>query len=200
MIAAISQAAIKQPFKVLGRNLKPFSLWHQLFLDASENGFALGSANKPTYHDLISAVFFCSFDYSAGLEQLASRFIGTKMAYWAWRAGNFDVMEAISDFYSYMEAHTNTPAYWVEDGHFKSGGKSGVPYAQFLKVKMMQELGMSEVEALNTAYNDAIINHLTILEAKGAIRFVTEDDEALIIKARSMEARLQEIAAKVRNN
>jgi hypothetical protein len=198
MNAAINQAALRQPFKVLGRKLKPFSLWHQQLLEMLESGFAIGSESKPSYEDLIVSVFFCSHDYESGLAELNAKTLKTRLKLWGWYCGKFDVWEAMGFFFRYIQHYSVYPNYWVEQ--MGQPGKSGNSYAQFLKVKMMQEFGMSEVEALNTPYNAAIINYLTTLEAKGVVRFMTDEDEALIIKTREMDARLQEIARQVRNN
>jgi hypothetical protein len=198
MNAAISQAAIKQPFKVLGRKLKPFSLWHQTILEFFESGFAVGAQYDPTYEDLILSVFFCSYDYTGGMEELESRTLRTRLKLWGWYCGNFDVLEAMRCFKKYVEYYSASPNYWLEQNNGSS--KSGTSYAQFLKVKMMQEFGMSDTEALNTAYNSAIINYLTTLEARGVIRFMSQEDEELISQTRAMESRLQEIAKRVRNN
>lgn len=197
MNAATSQAAIKKPFKVLGRKLKPFSLWHQTLLENMDSSFAIGSAEKTSYEDLIFTAYFCSLDYEKGLARLSSGFLPMRFKLWGIRCGHFDVVESINTLCEYITHYSGFPNYWTEQ---TGGGKSGVSYAQFLKVKMMQEFGMSEVEALNTPYNSAVINYLTVLDSKGVIRFMSAEDEDLIAKAKSMDARLQAMAAKVGNN
>lgn len=208
MSAAISQAALKQPFRVLGRELNPYSLWHKIFLESVDSSFAIAKPDQTLedlHDDLIISAYFCSYDYLGGLEQLDSKLTRCRIKLWRWRCGEFDVFDAVSYFREYISYYSAYPNFWIEDGCRSSGGKIS-SYAQFLKVKMMQEFGMHEVDALNTPYNVAITNYLTLLESKNAIRFMTEEDSELIARTQRMEDKLKALgekfadAVKVRNN
>lgn len=197
MSAAYHDAAIPEPFRVLGLSLKPFTLGHQLLLERFESSFALGSTKEPTYEDLILSVFLCSFTWERAVKVLSSRFLKLRLKLWGWFCGSFDVAEAMDFFARYLGAHSKQPDYWVEQ---KSGpSNSGVPFIQFLKVKLEQDLGYTEAEALGTPYQIAIWNYLTFLESKGVIKFVSQADLDLIALAKSaeMEAKMQAIAEKM---
>jgi hypothetical protein len=166
-------------------------------LEFLDSGFAIGAKEFASYEDLIISTFLCSHDYEEGLAQFESKTLRLRLKLWSLFCGNFDVAEAIGCFYQYVNHYAASPGYWLTES--SGASKSTVSFAQSLKVKMMQEFGMSEVEALNTPYNAALVNYLTVLESKGAIQFMTDEDEQLIAKVKSMEKRLQEIAAKVSN-
>ena len=198
MSAAYLQAAIPQPFTVLGRKLKPFTLGHQLLLEYFGSGFALGSDESPTYEDLLISVFLCSYSYEDALKKLESRWLVLQLKLWSWFCGNFDVGEAIEFFQRYIGAHTKEPDFWVTQ---KSGpSHSGIPFIQFLKVKLEQELGYTEQQALDTPYQIAVWNYLTFLEHKGVIRFFNSEDFDLLEASQSeeMDRKLQAFAEKIR--
>jgi len=203
MKAAFSLAAIPEPYRVLGRNLQPFTLGHQILLERFESSFAVGSQKQADdsniYGDLILSVFLCSFPFEEALRQLNSRFLKLKLWAWGKLCGRFDLLEAIEFFQTYIEEHSREPEFKVISNGNEAQFDSAIPFSQFLKVKLEQELGRSPAEALNTVYSAAIIDYLTAMEGKGLIRFVSEEEKALHEVANDPEvnARIEAWAKKV---
>jgi len=180
-MAAYVQAAIPEPYRVLGKRLKPFCLGHQLLLERFGCSFASGGPHG--FADLILGVFICSQTYEQALESLNSRWVLLRVKLWGlfWR--RFDYIEKIKLFDLYVSEAKQQPQFWIE----REGRESNIPFNQFLKSKLMQELGMGESEALNTPYQSAIWNFCTWLESEGAIRLFSERDIALIEAAKRTE-------------
>lgn len=214
MQAAFQQAALPEPFKVLGKNLKPYTLGHDILLGLFESGFCRGkkfAASESTgtaidpflgpFEDLMISVWICSFDtYAEAICHLQKKLRKKHLKKWAKKCGRFDLGEAYIHFFKYIAAHTEEPAYWVED-HGR-GAPSNQPFAQFLKVMLMREFGMKEHEALDTPYAQAYWNYLTILENGGRIRFMSQADEAAVKAANDpeLERKLQALAQRMAHN
>lgn len=200
--AAYFEAAIPEPFRVLGRKLQPFTLGHQILLERFDSSFSIGAEKAPTFEDLIFSVYICSYSYPVALRKVTQNTlfacfaIRLEMKLWSWRCGKFDVIEAMMFFREYVNAHSKEPAFWVEQK--RGSASSGIPFIQFLKVKLEQELGYTEAEALCTPYQIAVWNYLTHLEGKGVIRFVSPEDQAAIESITPMEAKLGALARRVR--
>lgn len=173
------EAAVPEPFTVLGRKLLPFSVGHQILLEKFGSSYALGYTEAPGYSDLILSVFICSHTFEENLKQLKSRHLSLRLKLWGWYCGKFDVIEAMLFFRKYLDAHTNWPKrFWIERG--TGGSSSGSPFIQSLKVRLQKDLGYSEAEALNAPYQMALWNYLTNLENQGVIRLFSDRDEAML--------------------
>jgi hypothetical protein len=202
MQAALQQAALPEPFKVLGKNLHPYTLGHDILLGLFESGFAVGAATPPTFEDLLISTWICSYRYYADVfDALCSPLTRLKLKAWGIRCGLFDIGEAFAHFQKYISANTVEPDYWVENP--RGGGRpSGIPFSQFLKVTMRREFGMSEQEALDTPYCQASFNYLTLLESNGKIRLMSDVDKAAITAATDPEIdrKLQALAQRIASN
>ena len=87
MNAAFLTAAIPEPFTILGRNLKPFSLGHELLFQRFGVNFSVESKDAPRYEDLILGVLLCSQEFDQALLSLQSRGLPHRIKFWAWRGG-----------------------------------------------------------------------------------------------------------------
>lgn len=202
MQAAFQQAALPEPFKVLGKNLHPYTIGHDILLGLFESGFAVGSRTPPTFEDLLISVWICSHStYGSVFDAMCSPLTKIKLKAWGIRCGLFDIGEAFQHFQKYITRNTLEPDYWVENP--KSGGTpSGIPFSQFLKVTMRREFSMSEEEALNTPYCQAHFNYLTLLEGNGKIRFMADQEKEAIRLASDpeMERKLAALAHRLAHN
>jgi hypothetical protein len=199
MQAALQQAALPEPFRVLGRDLHPYTIGHDILLNLFESGFAIGSSKGPTFDDLLISVWICSHkNYASVFDALCSPFTRLKIKAWGIRCGLFDYGEAFDHFNKYIQANTAEPGYWIES-RSNGGRPSGIPFSQFLKVTMRREFGMSESEALDTPYCQANFNYLTILETGGKIRLMSQEDMTAIQMANDpdIERKLQALAQRI---
>lgn len=203
MQAALKQAALPEPFKVLGKKLHPYTIGHDVLLGLFESGFAVGATTPPTFEDLLVSVWICSHrDYDTVFEALCSPATRLKLKIWGVRCGLFDIGEAFAHFQKYVQTHTVEPDYWVENPRGGNNRPSGIPFSQFLKVTMRREFGMSEQEALNTPYCQANFNYLTLLEGNGKIRLMSEGEKAAVTAANDpeLERKLAALAQRLQNN
>jgi hypothetical protein len=207
MTAAFQQAALPEPFKVLGKDLAPYTLGHDILLGLFESSFCRGVSlpqESPFRYALLAddlpiSVWVCSHaHYSDVYEKLQSPEIRDELKKWGKSCGEFDVPAACITFERYLKDNTQEPGYWVEDAGRGRGGSS-VPFSHYLKVVLMREFGLKEHEALDTPYAQALWNYLTILEGQGRIRFMSDDDSAALNAAMDpeLDRKLQALAARV---
>jgi hypothetical protein len=187
---------------VLGRKLKPYTLGHDLLLHAVDSGFAIGAKNDPSYSDLITSVYLCSFYYDEAINQLCSKRLTLRLSLWGWSRRGYDLQEEVKGFVKYIKAFTDAPDYWIENvQEAKGNARQDTPFSQTLKIFLMREFHVPEDVALNTPFHEAQLNYLSHLEMNGRIRFVTEEDKAAIAAAYdpTFHERLQQIVAARRN-
>lgn len=178
MNAAYLTAAIPEPFTILGRRLKPYSLGHELLFQRFDVNFSNESSKAPWHDDLILGTLLCSHDYAGALSALTSSWLPLRLRLWAYRCGKFDVKEKVQMFATYVADATRLPLYdsLREPDPDKPVIMPGSPSVQSIKVTLMSEFGLSEIEALNTPYSLAIWNYLTFQENRGYVHIVTEKD------------------------
>lgn len=193
------RALVPEPYTVLGRKLKPFSIGHEILLERFGSHYALTSEKAPGYSDLILSVFICSRTFEECLSDLAHKRCGLRLRAWGWYCGSFDVWEAKRFFARYIAEHATWPKkFWVEKDI--SSKRSGAPFVQALKVRLQKDMGYSESEALNAPYSVALWNYMTALENSGVIRLFSEEDQREFAAANDPElaARIDAIAKVVR--
>jgi hypothetical protein len=194
MDAAFSQAAAPEPFRVLGRNLKPYTIGHQLLLERFESGYAVGSTVTPTWDDFLFSVWICSQSYAEVLRALNARFTFVRVALWSRRCGKFDVPEAQEFFRRYMHANTSEPLYFKEDGPHNCS-EIAMPWGLFLKQYTQERLHLRESEVVDYPYIDANLLYLRHLAERGALKLATKTDLQLIAAVKRMDAQQRQHTA-----
>jgi hypothetical protein len=165
---------------VLGRRLKPYTLGHDLLLHSIESGFAIGAKSEPTHDDLIASVYLCSFYFNDAVSELCSKRLKLKLALWGCIRRGYDIPEELGRFIGYIKAFTDAPEYWLENVGDSAPRRSDMPFAQILKLHIMREYHVAEDVALNTPFHEAQLNYLSSLEMAGRLRFVSDEDKAVI--------------------
>lgn len=194
MQAAFQQAALPEPFKVLGKHLYPYTIGHDILLTLFESCFAIDYSGIPpgdgpleavrVWNDLLISIWVCSHEsHRDVIDELASPKLGKKLRKWGKKCGKFDADDALTHFKKYLAAHTVEPDYWIENPKSNGGRPSGIPFSQFLKVAMRREFGMSEDDALDTPFCQANFNYLTLLESNGKIRFMSDAEKSAVDSA-----------------
>lgn len=172
MHAAFQQAAVPEPFRVLGRNLRQYTIGHQLLLERFDSGYAVGSKNPPSWDDFAFSVWICSQTYQQVLAALSSRLLLLRVRAWSARCGLFDVQEAQSFFQRYLESNRSEPVYFVEESA-KSGDEIGIPWGVYLKHHTQERLHLTESQVVEHPYIDAQLLYLRHLQERGMIQFAT---------------------------
>ena len=183
---------------ILGRNLKPYTVGHDLILHALESGFAIGTENAPTFDDLIVSTYLCSFHFDEAKGRvLDGELMRKELEEWGREVGEFDACEPTSQLIAYIKAYTDAPEFWIEDK--PTTKRCGAPLSQILKVSMMRDFHMTEHAALHMPFNEAQTNYLTHLEMNGRLRFADDDDHAAVAAAMNpeVEKKLQALAQRL---
>ncbi len=201
MDAAYLRAAVPDPFRILATDLLPFSLGHEIALQRFKNKFSIEKNEAPGMDDLLTGVFICSQPYSPKIS-INNFKVPFRVRILAKLLGHQYILKAFEEFGRYIKAHTETPDFYSKDDEARE--PCGAPTVQAVKVSLMANLGMSESEALNMPFNLAFWNHLTHLEAHGAIQIIDDaeiqrqkESDALYLK---MESKLKAIGEKMRQD
>lgn len=175
MDAAYLKAAHPEPFRILGRDLRPFCIGHELLLQRFENKFSLESTEQPNEQDLLIAVYICSQPYARGFS--LDNFTISKRAWLFSRVfGPKYLTAAIIRFHQYIEAHTEIPDFYhTGDPQERT---VGAPTIQAVKIARMANSTMTEDEVLNMPFSLAFWDHLTWLEGQGHIQIIDEAEKA----------------------
>jgi hypothetical protein len=101
-----AEAWVNADHRVLGRDLRPYSLWHQLVLQVIESPFLNGDGNL---RDLDQASYVCSTHYGQPLD-LRHRH---PLAIWWNVRRNFNTERA--EFLAYLDDYVQVPEFTIVD-------------------------------------------------------------------------------------
>lgn len=196
------EAAIPEPFRVLGLRLRPLSMGHLILLhrigspyiaeaSEAENGNAIGN--------LAIAALVCSMTFQEGVELLNTPDLGRQIAAWGrrirkphwWsREQKIDWAEKHQLFADYIRHSTDLPGhYWTREDGFTVQA----PYVQIIKVQLMLKLHFTEAELMDRPWRLCLWDMLTVRALEGDLRFVdTGDIEEAQARANEMAAKMKE--------
>lgn len=192
MDAAYFEAAIPEPFTILGLRLKPLSLGRYRLLKRFDCGFVADGEVVAKIQDLILGVLICSMACAEFLVFIQSTNFRREMRRWGrrvsplsligilpwigkwWRKRHgFNIIEKMKLFQSYIREHTKAPTYTVEGSE---GSPSGAHWSQNVEVTLRSELGWSKEEIDEEPISKAISDYFKWLENQGRIRIISEDE------------------------
>lgn len=180
------EAAVPEPWTILGLNLKPFSAGHLILLHRVESAFVLGG--PITWEDLALSVFICSQSFEDACESFNDPELNKFMLEWyeALTANDqkIDLAEKSEMFGQYLNAGSRCP-----DHTYKEGGSSigEVPTVQFVKAYLMLKTNMSESEFLNRPWTRSLWDFITIQALEGQVQLFKE---GTIADAQAVAAKL----------
>jgi hypothetical protein len=189
MQTAFLKAAIPEPFVILGKRLRPFSLGHELLLQRFENGFAIGSDRMPTIDDLVFAVWICSQPYEDAIRSIQSPLMGLRLRLWGWRIGKADLMDKFDLMLSYITEACQRPEVWSKESAGSTGREMGTPSIQFLIMSATRN-GWSYRESMDMSYPLAVWLMSAEAERENRLEIVNDRERALMKAAEGMEAKL----------
>jgi len=185
------QAAIPEPFRILGLALRPLSLGHYRLLKRFDCAFVADGEAKAGPGDLILGLLICSMPPGEFLSWLSSPHFYKEVRAWgrgltpfAWlsalpwigkwyrRRWGFNVFEKVALFRRYLEEHSAVPAHWVE----RDGGNSGAHWSQAMEVALRGELNWSAEEINEQPLSKAIADYFKWAENQGAIRLMSKEE------------------------
>jgi hypothetical protein len=202
MDAAYLKAAHPEPYRILGKQLKPFCLGHEILFQRFGNKFSVESQEEPTLVDLLTGVFICSQPYTHGVT-LDNFSIPIRVRLFSKLVGYSYLKKAAEQFARYIADHTEIPHFDLDARADDEVTESlGTPTLQAVKISLMANLGLSEMEALNTPFSMAFWNHLSFCEYKRALTILdakaVEREKALDEAWEKMAEKVEQAAAELR--
>jgi hypothetical protein len=180
--AAFFNAYFQSPPKVLGQNLKPFSIWHKIALTRAGNPFAVGGITNKA--DLIEAVQICSHTHQEFLGLFYKW--STVLALWTWKRKlkqcNWQEEEAA--FVDYLKEGVVNPRLKPAS---HPGRPPGAPIELTLLNCLQRNLHLSEEDALNYPYAAALWRWASLHEEDGACCIYNEAELDFLEFARQQD-------------
>ena len=165
-------AALPEPPKILGLQMRPYSLGHQIIL--SRHGCEILNGTV-LYSDFIFSVLVCSHTWEDWGKNKDSWLLPFFLKFWGWKNRKADLKEESRKFLQYLDDGRFHP-----DINRKEGGKElQIPCEARLKVLMMKELGLNESEVLNRPLSLCHWEWCALGEMNGSIELFSNRDEAL---------------------
>jgi hypothetical protein len=178
--AAYLEAALPDPFRILGQDLEPYSLGHEMLLRRHGNSFVSGAKHDPgsVLQNLFMGVFVCSQRFEAACLSIRDPALPAQYRAWRRKLGKFDELEKIIAFQDYILAGSSLP----EFKPIKRRGRplpQGSPYLLCLLRTLLGPLHQSWSDAHNFPYGQARWLHASYLEREGNLYLTEESDEDL---------------------
>jgi hypothetical protein len=178
--AQYSQAVLPSPARVLGLNLRPYSLGHELWLIREQNPLAVsieaGAAAMAA--SLPAAALICSQTFREIVGMNRDRLIAFKLRLWHIRLKRANFGRELSAFLDYRNKGTLAFPDESPDGN---GGRSfGAPL--LLSMHQFLRRQMSDADAWDYPYGRAQMEYAAWLESEGRLkiknRFEIEHDRS----------------------
>lgn len=171
------RAAYPCKVRILGRELKPFSLGHLQLLRSLENGFVLPE-KKIGPGDLIQGVFICSQNYADALRSIDSRWRDLCLRFWGWRCGSgWSLVDKAAVFKSYVADGSQPPDLHEPDDDCRS---PGAPFIQRVRIRLMSYLGMSFSEVMDYPWGLALHDYFASYESDDRVKILNQDESEMI--------------------
>ena len=196
MSAAYFNAAIPEPFRILGLTLKPLSLGRYRLLKRFDVAFVADEATKGGVSDLILGLLICSMRVDEFVTWANSKSFARDVRRWSrslcrfpilgflpwygkrWREKHsFNIVEKMGLFGAYISQHTKVPSYWDET---QSDTTSAAHWSQSLDVLLRSELGWTNEEINEEPLSKALSDGFKLAENKGQVRLMTDQELQMI--------------------
>ena len=167
MQGAFIQALTYSPPSVLGRQLRAFSSWHGIVLEAAGSPYIVGGI--PALDDMVLGVWVCSRSYADGwLGALDLAAAGA----WGENLQNHDFLSALTAFGEYIAASFMGPEYWSSG----EGSSIRAPYMWHLATFGMMHLHLSDLAAWDYPIARLMCHYACKSESDGSKDLMSADD------------------------
>lgn len=180
-------AAVPEPFTVLGLRLRPLSIGHILLLHRLESPFVVADSPPITIGDLAIACLICSKTFAEGVALLDDESLPRSLHQWGlyttnqhgwrrfcpWLYRQIDLKSKMDLFSDYLKYHFETPTYSVEDG--KARGINA-PAWQVIRVVLLSKTNLTETEIFDRPYRLCIADFLTLRAIEGQLNFEDQSE------------------------
>ena len=158
----------QEKFTLLGQELQPLSIAHQLHLHR------LNCLPAETAEQLLTAVVICACAPQEIESTLNNRWLGLKVWIWKKFLGKIDWAETLMLWQQYFDEQTRTPEIFQTAS--ENSTRSGSPWLWHLKVSLQGHLNFTEEQALCCPYTVALWNYYTWHEMQGSLEIADKQD------------------------
>jgi len=181
-------AAIPEPFTILGLRLRPLSIGHLILLHKLESPFVRDDLiDSFSIGDLALGCLICSGTYADGRALLDDEHLDRKLFQWGLRATNqhgwriwcrwlyeaIDLKTKMSLFLDYLKYHICIPYYSVEQGKSRA---IRAPAWQVIKMVLLSQTNLTESEILDRPYRLCMTDFITLRAIEGQFNFEDAED------------------------
>lgn len=166
-------AAVPEPVRVLGLELKPFSIGHYITLKRFGSGFVDEKQRDGTAEEIIFAAVVCHFTYEAFYEFIRQKDFLKQLRALGNRVGVFDRKEKAELLKDYISAASKMPGFSFED---ENSSNTGAHWAHSVLAGAVSHCGYSQTEALNAPLQKVLWDFLKHAESNGVIKLFTEEE------------------------
>jgi hypothetical protein len=175
-------AAVPEPVRVLGLELKPFSLGHFITLNrfgsafVSEGDFTADLKDKDQLKalraEIIFAAVICHFPFNDFYEFIRQKDFLPQLRKLGREVGLFSVKEKAKLLQDYIKEASEMPGYVMED----EPGKSGAHWAHTVLASAVSHCGYARDEALNAPLRQVLWDFMKHAESNGAVTLLSEQE------------------------
>ena len=172
--AAFASAALQSPVTILKLALRPYSVGHELWLQAENN--PLNSLQEPLPNSrilgrhVVEAVWICAHSWRELRSMHQAWLTPFKIAAWRRRNRGADLAPAAADFQNYRRAGSTAPPMGPIDGAGRDLG--GPPLAGITQFLLESRLALSADEAMDFPLGLAYWHYAVHREGKGALKIL----------------------------
>lgn len=165
------EAAVPEPYTVLGLNLKPLSPGHLILLHKVESPFICGGL--PTLDALVMAIWICHLDYKEALTSLTDPATKEKIAAWQKEIGAFSFVKKAALFFEYIKEGRKHPHFLFNDGDFDV---IQAPLEQVVIMTLLMETNFTEAELLDRPWRRCLWDYITVKNIRGHLRLSSQEE------------------------
>jgi hypothetical protein len=170
--AQFYRAARPEPPRIIGLQLRPYSLGHHITLHAYDSSFLFH--DTPRFYDLILGVFICSQTWGGWNDWRSSWKLPVFLKLWGWCFRKFDVRVEAAKFTKYIADGCECPEVAIPaDARTLSGA-----WESRLKLFLVRRLRLSAEEAMDYPLALAWQEYCAFGESEGTITLLSESDKA----------------------
>jgi hypothetical protein len=178
MSADIASAVVPEPFRILGLNLRPFSLGHYYLMRRFNVAFASDNEATVTHGDLVLGVLICSMTHAEFNALLAAGEIEKQVLKWARKVKSWEYADKLELFKGYLKQAMPEIPYWQNDGESEEG--SGAHWSYWLRSVAISKLGYTPDSILDAPLAQVIFDYFKWAESEGALTIMSEEDLKLV--------------------
>lgn len=170
------QSLFLNPPRICGRNLKPFSLYHEFLLKNLKSPLICGG--EYSSEDLLSAILICSLDFKECKQRLFYKPSSFRWGLWILRWKYRNLNTAKESFEQYLSEYSLVPEHW-ENVNEESKGYSA-PWEMHLVHVLCKEYNCTLAEAWDMPLNLGRCLYDTWAESKGDESLISDHQYELI--------------------